>query len=115
MLKTRKNSFKKNMAILVCLAFISVSFPGVTHATTKSSPIELPFLKKYLSSLSPFFYLLNLNSPSVVYDLAIGYNLSTKDKPPSDKSKDDKKDNNNKDPYDDHGNSTGKKPANGKD
>ena len=55
MLKKRKSSLKKNMAILVCVAFISLMLPDVTHAASSSSSQEFPFLKQYIFLFSSLF------------------------------------------------------------
>lgn len=119
MFKTRKNSFKKNMAILACVAFVFASLPAATQAASRHRSPELPFPKESFSLFSPVFSLISLNSPLVAYDLAAVYNLLGKDKKPTppppttdDKNEKDKK---KKDPYDDSGNSTSKRRPNGKD
>ena len=86
MLKTKKRPLKKNVAILVCAAFISASFLGVTHAATRHSPREYYSPYKSFSSYRPVFSLINFNSPLVVIDPAMAYSLSVKDKKPPKKS-----------------------------
>ncbi len=119
MLKTKKRSRKKNIAILTCAVFISVSFLGVTHAATRHSSKELFSPNKSFSLYSPAFSLINFNSPIVVIDPAVVYSLSGKDKkPPRPKKNPDQTttDNNDADSFfGDHGNSGSKKKAKDKD
>ncbi len=82
MIKTKKNSYKKNVALLACAVFISASFLGVTHAATRHSSRELFSPYKSFSSYSPAFSFINFNSPLVVIDPAMVYILSGKDKKP---------------------------------
>ena len=82
MLKTKKRSLKKNVAILVCAVFISASFLGVTHAATRNSSRELFSPYKSFPSYSPAFSFINFNSPLVVIDPAMVYSLSGKGKKP---------------------------------
>lgn len=117
MFKTRKNSFKKKVAILACVTFISVSLPGIAQATTRHHSIELPF-----SLFSPVFSSIDL-FPLVAYDVAAAYYLLDKDKksttttttPTTTPTTETPKDKKNKDPYDDSGNSTSKRKPNAKD
>lgn len=99
MLNKRKNYLRKNMAVLVCAAFVLMFFSGIAHSSTEPSSSKVPSIKKPFSFVSSFFSLFNFHF--------LG------DKPPAnvDKNKDDK----DKDSYDDHGNSTSKKKPNGKD
>ena len=82
MLKTKKRSLKKNVAILACVAFISASFLGVAQAATRHSSTEFFSPSKSFSLYSPAFSLINFNSPIFVIDPAMVYSLSKKDKKP---------------------------------
>jgi len=118
MFKKRKNSFKKSMAILVCVAFISVVLPEVTHAATTPSSTKFPSAKKSFSLFSLVFSFANLNSPLAVYDFVTLYILSNTQGKPHHKpvnnpgNKTSKKDDGN---FKNHGNSTAKKKPKGKD
>lgn len=134
MLKTKKRSLKKNVAILACAVFISASFLGITHAATRHSSRELYSPYKSFSLYSSAFSFINFNSPLVVIDPAMVYSLSGKDKKPpkiieqpdpteqpdstenpdpTDQTTKDKKDTDSS--YGDHDNSTSKKRAKDKD
>jgi len=76
MFKKRMNSFKKIMAILVSVAFISAVLPEVTHAAPRSSSTEFLFSEKSFPLFSPVFFFASLNFPLTVYDLATLYTLS---------------------------------------
>ncbi len=76
MFKKRMNSIKKNMAILVSVAFISAVLPEVTHAAPRSSSTEFLFSEKSFPLFSPVFFFVSLNFPLTVYDLATLYTLS---------------------------------------
>jgi hypothetical protein len=102
MLKRRNNSFKKNMAVLVCVAFVLMFFSGVTHASAEPSSAKFPSIKKTLPLFSSFFSLFKFNF--------LGDDPDPKKE--DEKKKDDKKSN---DTYDDGGNRTSKKKTNGKD
>ncbi len=116
MLKTKKRSLKKNIAILACAVFISASFLGVTHAATRRSSKELFSPNKSFSLYNPAFSLINFNSPIVVIDPAVVYSLSGKDKKPPKKPDQTTTDNNDADSFfGDHGNSGSKKKAKDKD
>ncbi len=119
MLKTKKRSLKKNIAILACAVFISASFLGVTHAATRHSSKELFSPYKSFSLYSPAFSFINFSSPIVVIDPAVVYSLSGKDnEPPKPKETPDKttEDNKNTDSsFGDHGNSGSRKKAKDKD
>ena len=112
MLKTKKKSLKKNIAILACAVFISASFLGVTHAATRHSSKEFFPPYKSFSLYSPAFSLINFNSPIVVIDPAMLYSLSGKDKkPPKIIEKPPKTDSS----YGDHGSKSGERKAKDKD
>ena len=116
MFEKRMNSFKKNMAILVCVAFISVVIPEVTHAATQPSSTEFPFSKKFFSLFSPVFSLSGLNFPLGVYDLATLYILSSNHgkPPPKPVNKTGKKNSSNNSIFKSNDNSTSKKPPKNK-
>lgn len=61
MLKRRRNSLKKNVAVLVCVAFISLILPDVTYASSSSSSPEFPFIKQYIFLFSSLFSATNYN------------------------------------------------------
>jgi hypothetical protein len=82
MVKRKKISLKKNVAILACAVFISASFLGVTHAATRHPSREFYSPSKSFSSYSSAFSFINFNSPLVVIDLAMLYSLSVKGKKP---------------------------------
>lgn len=83
MFKARKSSFRKNMAILVCAAFIFVAFPEATQAATKPSSRRCPILEDSFPFISAVFSFASLNLSTPVYDLAFFYSLSNnKPKPP---------------------------------
>jgi len=122
MVKTKKRSLKKNIAILACAVFISASFLGITHAATRHSSKEFFPPSKSFSLYNPVFSLINFNSPIVVIDPAVVYSLSGKNKKPPKKPKQldqtdqTTKDNENTDSsYGDHGNSGSRKKAKDKD
>ncbi len=82
MVKRKKISFKKNIAILACAVFISTLFLGVTHATTRHPSREFYSPSKSFSSYSSAFSFINFNSPLVVIDPAMMYSLTGKGKKP---------------------------------
>ncbi len=82
MVKRKKISFKKNIAILACAVFISTLVLGVTHATTRHSSREFYSSSKSFSSYSPAFSFINFYSPLVVIDPVMMYSLSVKGKKP---------------------------------
>jgi hypothetical protein len=82
MLKTKKRSPKKNVAILACAVFIFTSFLGVTHAATRHSSREFYSPYTSFSSYNLAFSFITFNSPLVVIDPAMVYSLSGKDKKP---------------------------------
>lgn len=104
--------FKKRIAVLVCLAFISMSFPRVSFAGMQYHSPKVSFLKKCSSFLPAVLSLLNINSPLGMNEYSIMYVFSKADKKPPNETKKDKK---KKDSYEDHGNSTSRKPANDRD
>ncbi len=119
MLKTRKKSRKKNIAVLACAVFISASFLGVTHAATRHFSKESFSPNKSFSFYSPAFSLINFNSPIVVIDPAVVYSLSGKDKEHPKKPDQTTQDNEGTDfsngEFGDHGSKSGKRKAKGKD
>lgn len=102
------------MAILAFVAFVSMVFPEVTHATTSPSSTEFLFPKHFLSLFSPVFSSSSLNTSLAVYELATAYILS---KTPSNKSLNnpDKKDPKKSKDTNLNENSTSKKKPKGKD
>lgn len=70
MFKARTSSLRKNMAILVCAAFILLVFPEVTQAATKPSSRTSHFLKESSPLISAVFSFVSLNSSPLGYDLA---------------------------------------------
>jgi hypothetical protein len=134
MLKTKKISLKKNVAVFACAVFISASFLGVTHAATRNSSRELFSPCKSFSSYSLAFSFINFNSPLVVIDPVMVYSLSGKDKKPpknpdqpdptdptvqpdpTDQPDQTNQDNKNTNSFfGDHGSKSGKRKAKGKD
>ncbi|NIO49782.1 MAG: hypothetical protein GTN73_10170 [Candidatus Aminicenantes bacterium] len=118
MFNERKSSFMKNMAFLVCIAFIIMIFPQVTHAATRSSSERFPFPKKSAPLISEFFSFFSLNLSPLGCDLALFYSLSSCTPLLPDESKKDywdidydKKTN----PIKNNGNSTSTKPPKQKD
>jgi len=106
------------MAFLVCVSFVSMVFPGVTHAATKSSSERFPFPEESVLLICDFLSFASLNLYSLEYDLAFFYiQSSNKPKPPHQAkngkgSKNSKKNNSS---FNGNGNSTSKKPPQGKD
>ena len=109
------NSFKKKIAILACVAFISLSFPGAAHTATKSSSKEFLNPEKLFSLISPFLTLVGHDFSLGLYDSAAAYCLSNKDKKPPAEEQNGKQKQKSKGSYDKNDNSTSKKKANGKD
>lgn len=121
--KKRNDRLKKSLAILGCVALVSMSFPGVTHAATRPSSKEFLNPEKLFSLISPFLCLVGPDFSLGLYDSATAYCLSDKDKNPppptteekgttEEKAKQKQK---SKGSYDKNGNSTSKRKANGKD
>ena len=75
MFKERKSSFMKNMAFLVCVAFILMVFPEVTHAATKPSSRASHFLKESSPLISAIFSFVSLNLSPIGYDIAFSCSL----------------------------------------
>ncbi len=73
----RKSSFRKNMAFLVCVCFVSMAFPEVTHAATKPSSERFLFPEKAIRLISTTFSFIGLNLPTPTNNSAIFYSLST--------------------------------------
>jgi len=117
MFKKGKNSLKKNMAILVCVAFVSVIIPEVTHAASRSSSTEFPFPQHIFSLFSPVFSTANHNISLAAYELAAMYILAKKtplpNTPPNNADK--TGDKNSKDAVESRGNSSSKKKPTDKD
>jgi hypothetical protein len=114
--KKRKDRLKKSLAILACAALVSMSFPGVTHAATRSSSKEFRNPEKLFSLISPFLCLVGQDFSLGLYDSATAYCLSDKDKnPPPTTEEKGKQKQKSKGSYDKNGNSTSKRKANGKD
>lgn len=80
--KKRKDRLKKSLAILGCVALVSMSFPGVTHAATKHSSKEFLNPEELFALISPILSLVNNNFSLGLYDSATAYCLSDKDKNP---------------------------------
>lgn len=112
-----KGSLKKGLAILICVAFVSMLFPGVSHAVTKPSSEEFLIPENLFSLISPFLSLVSHNFSAGIYDFAAAYCLSDKDKkPPTPTTEENgKKKQKSKGSYNDHGNSISKRKANGND
>ncbi len=118
MFKERKNSFRQNMAILVCAAFISTVFPGVTQAATKPSSERFPFPEESISLISDVFSFVSLNLSPLGYNLALFCSVSSCTPLLPDESKKDYWDidyDKKKNPIKSNGNSTSKKPPESKD
>ena len=118
MFKERKSSLRKNMVFLVCVAFILLIFPEVTQATTKPSSERFPFPKESTLLISAVFSFAGLNLYIPVYDLALFYSLSS-NKPKlshqDENGNGEKNDQKQNSSLNDHGNSTSKRPPEGKD
>lgn len=118
MFKDRKSSLRKNMAFLVCVAFIFMVFPEVTHAATKPSSERFPFPKESISLISAVFSFASLNLSPLGCDLALFYSLSSnKPKLPhqAKNGKGNKNGQKQNSSFNSNGNSTSKKPPEGKD
>jgi hypothetical protein len=76
MFKERKSSFRKNMAILVCAAFIFMVFPEVTYAATKPSSKRFQFPEEFILFISTVFSFASPNSSPLGYDLGFICSLS---------------------------------------
>ncbi len=120
--KKRKDRLKKSLAILACAALVSMSFPGVTHAATRSSSKEFRNPEKLFSLISPFLCLVGHDFSLGLYDSATAYCISDKDKKPPPTTEEEgtteeesKQKQKSKGSYDKNGNSTSKRKANGKD
>jgi hypothetical protein len=114
--KKRKDRLKKSLAVLGCVAFVSMSFPRFTHAATRPSSDEFLNPDKLFSLISPILSLVNHNFSVGVYDFGAAFCLSGKDKkPPAKKEEEDKQKQKSESSYDKNGNSTSKKKPNGKD
>ncbi|UCE22258.1 MAG: hypothetical protein JSV46_08640 [Candidatus Aminicenantes bacterium] len=119
MLKKRKSSLKKNMAILVCVAFICLMFPDVSHAASRSSSLEFPFIKQYIFLFSSLFSAANHDIQFGIMAFTTHTILANKKPepvtPPSPPPKEDEDDKKSKDdPVETEGNSKPKKKPNGK-
>ena len=121
MLKRRRSSLKKNVAVLVCVAFISLILPDITHAASRSSSPEFPFIKQYIFLFSSLFSATNYNLQLGVMAFTARTILAKKEPkpvtpppPPSNPDKNGDK-NSNDDPAETKGNSKPKKKPNGDD
>lgn len=65
------------MAFLVCVAFILMVIPEVTHAATRSSSERFPFPKESIPLISAVFSFAGLNLSPFGYDLAFFCSLSS--------------------------------------
>jgi hypothetical protein len=118
MFKERKSSLRKNMVFLVCVAFILVIFPEATHAATRSSSERFPFPKESTLLISAVFSFAGLNLSHLGYDLAFIYSQSSNSPKLLQEAKNgngEKNDQKQNSSLSDHGNSTSKKPPEGKD
>ena len=111
----REDCLKKRLAILGCATLISMSFPGVTHAATKSSSKEFLNPEKLFPLISPFLSLVSHDFSLSLYDSGTAYCLSDKDKKPPKAEENGKQKQKSKGSYDKNGNSTSKRKANGRD
>ncbi len=117
----RKSSLKKNMAILVCVAFISLMLPDVTHAASDSSSLEFPFIKQYIFLFSSLFSAASQDIQFGIMAFTTHTILANKEPKPvtsppppvQDDNKNDKK--SNDDPVQTEGNSKPKKKPKGED
>ena len=108
------------MAILVCVAFVSLMFPDVTHAASSSSSLEFPFIKQYIFLFSSLFSAASQDIQFGIMALTTHTILAGKKPkpvtppppPPPEDDQDDKK--SNDDPVQTEGNSKPKKKPNGK-
>ncbi len=107
------------MAILVCVAFISLMFPDVTHAASSSSSQEFPFIKQYIFLFSSLFSAANHDIQFGIMAFTTHTILANKKPKPvtpppaQDDNKNDKK--SNDDPVETEGNSKPKKKPKGED
>jgi len=118
MFKERKNSFRKNMAILVCVAFTFMVFPEVTQAATKPSSERFPFPKESIPLISAIFSFASLNLSPFGYDLSFFYSQSShKPKLPrqAKNGEGEKRGQKQNGSFKKNGNSTSKKPPESKD
>jgi hypothetical protein len=118
MFKERKRSLRKNMVFLVCVAFIFMIFPEVTHAATKPSSERFPFPEESISLISAVFSFASLNLSYLGYDLAFIYSQSSnKTKLPKQAKNGNGKKNGHKQnsSFKSNGNSTSKKQPESKD
>ena len=115
---------KRNIAVLVCVAFISIILAQVAHAASQPSSSRTPFPKNSLPLLIPFFSSVNPVFTLVPFNPAMLNTLDKVDKKPVEnpintqqdkKSSTEEKDKKDENPYKQNGNSTSTKPANGKD
>lgn len=118
MFKERKSPLRKSMAFLVCVTFIFVIFPEVTHAATKPSSKRFPFPEESSPLISAVFSFVSMNLSPLGYDLAFFYSLSN-NKPKLPKQAKNGKGNKNghkkNSSFKSNGNSTSKKKPKGKD
>ena len=118
MFKVRKSSLRKNVAFLVCVAFIFVVFPEATQAATRSSSERFPFPKESTPLISAIFSFASLNLSTIGYDLAFFYSLSNNKPKLTDQDKNDNGENDDQQQdssFNSNGNSTSQKKPKGKD
>jgi len=120
----RVKSLKRNIAVLVCVAFISVILAEVTYAASQPSSSQPPFSENSYPLLVPFFSSFNPVFAFIPFNPAMLNTLDKVDKKPVEnpintqqdkKSSTEEKDKKDENPYKQNGNSTSTKPANGKD
>ncbi len=118
MFKERKSSLRKNMVFLVCVAFIFMIFPEVTQAATKPSSERFPFPEESISLISAVFSFAGLNLSHLGYDLAFIYSQSSNSPKLIHEAKNgngEKSGHKQNSSFNSNGNSTSKKPPEGKD
>ncbi|UCC41629.1 MAG: hypothetical protein JSV96_09530 [Candidatus Aminicenantes bacterium] len=113
--RRKKDFLKKSLAILGCAALISLSFPGVNQAASKPSSFDSLNPERLFSLISPLLSLVGHDFSSGVYDSAAMYCLSSNDKDPKTTEETGKQKQKGKGAYDDSGNLTSRKKANGRD
>lgn len=117
MFKERKSSFRKNMAILVCTAFIFMVFPEVTYAATKPSYKKFQFPEESILFIFTVFSFASSNLSPLGYDLAFSRSLSRnrlRFPKQAEIVQDDQDDQEQNGLFNGHGNSTSKKKPKGK-
>ena len=85
----RKRTLRKNMAIFVCVAFVSLLLPYVTHAASSSSSTNSPTSQiAYTFSISNLIISNIVNGstdPETDSDRSISGNVDSKKKPKKDR------------------------------